>query len=186
MTGVKIGQPVTRNEDERFLTGLGRYVDDINLEGQARGVVLRSHYAHARINGIDASQALAMEGVLLVVTGEDWKKEGFGPMPTKTAIRKNRDGSNLSEPPRHCLAIDRVRYVGEPVAFVVAETEQIARDACELIKVDLEPLEAVTDAVKAISRVTCASISNWGTGKERKRPLAKRKTSSLWIWRTIG
>jgi carbon-monoxide dehydrogenase large subunit len=151
MTGVKIGQSVVRNEDERFLTGLGRYIDDINLEGQTRGVFLRSDYAHARINDIDISQALAMEGVLLVVTGEDWIKEGFGPMPTKTAVRKNRDGSDLSEPPRHCLAIDRVRYVGEPVAFVVAETELIARDACELIEVGLEPLEAVTDAVKALA-----------------------------------
>ena len=151
MTGVKIGQPVTRSEDERFLTGRGQYIDDINLEGQARGVVLRSDHAHARIKNIDASQALAMEGVLLVVTGEDWMKEGFGPMPTKTAVRKNRDGSELSEPPRHCLAIDRVRYVGEPVALVVAETEQIARDALELIEVDLEPLEAVTDPIKALA-----------------------------------
>ena len=114
MTDVTIGQPVKRSEDERFLTGRGRYIDDINLEGQARAAVLRSVYAHADIKNIDASEALAMEGVLLVVTGEDWIAEGFGPMPTKTAVRKNRDGSELSEPPRHCLAIDRVRYVGEP------------------------------------------------------------------------
>ncbi|MAF96034.1 MAG: carbon monoxide dehydrogenase [Rhodospirillaceae bacterium] len=151
MTDVAIGQPVKRSEDERFLTGRGRYIDDINLEGQARAAVLRSVHAHADIKNIDASQALAMEGVLLVVTGQDWIAEGFGPMPTKTAVRKNRDGSELSEPPRHCLAIDRVRYVGEPVALVVAETDQIARDALDLINVDYESLDAVTDAVKALT-----------------------------------
>ena len=151
MTDVTIGQPVRRSEDERFLTGRGRYIDDINLEDQARAVVLRSVYAHACIKNIDVSGALAMEGVLLVVTGEDWIAEGFGPMPTKTAIRKNRDGSELSEPPRHCLAIGRVRYVGEPVALVVAETDQIARDALDLIDVDYESLDAVTDAVEALA-----------------------------------
>jgi carbon-monoxide dehydrogenase large subunit len=151
MTDVTIGQPVRRSEDERFLTGRGRYIDDINLEGQARAVVLRSVYAHACIKNIDVSGALAMEGVLLVVTGEDWIAEGFGPMPTKTAIRKNRDGSELSEPPRHCLAIGRVRYVGEPVALVVAETDPIARDALDLIDVDYESLDAVTDAVEALA-----------------------------------
>ncbi|MCH7833044.1 MAG: xanthine dehydrogenase family protein molybdopterin-binding subunit, partial [Proteobacteria bacterium] len=152
MTDVTIGQPVRRSEDERFLTGRGRYIDDINLEGQARAVVLRSVYAHADIKNIDASEALAMEGVLLVVTGQDWIAEGFGTMPTKTAVRKNRDGSELSEPPRHCLAIDRVRYVGEPVALVVAETDQIARDALDLIDVDYESLNAVTNAVKALAQ----------------------------------
>lgn len=151
MTDVAIGQSVRRSEDERFLTGRGRYIDDINLEGQARAAVLRSVYAHAYIKNIDASQALAMEGVLLVVTGEDWIAEGFGPMPTRTAVRKNRDGSELSEPPRHCLAIDRVRYVGEPVALVVAETDPIARDALDLIDVDYESLDAVTDAVEALA-----------------------------------
>ena len=151
MTDVTIGQPVRRSEDERFLTGRGRYIDDINLEGQARAVVLRSVYAHADIKNIDASEALAMDGVLLVVTGADWIAEGFGPMPTKTAVRKNRDGSELSEPPRHCLAIDRVRYVGEPVALVVAETDTIARDALDLIDVDYESLDAVTNAVKTLA-----------------------------------
>ncbi len=151
MTNVTIGQPVRRSEDERFLTGRGRYIDDINLEGQARAAVLRSVYAHAEIKNIDASEALAMEGVLLVVTGQDWIAEGFGTMPTKTAVRKNRDGSELSEPPRHCLAIDRVRYVGEPVALVVAETDRIARDALDLIDVDYESLDAVTNAVEALA-----------------------------------
>jgi len=146
-----IGDALHRAEDARFLTGKGTYIDDINLDDQARGVVLRSPHAHAKINSIDAAEALSVDGVLLIVSGSDWIAEGFGAMPTKSASRKNRDGSDLSEPPRHCLAIDRARYVGEPVAFVVAETEQIARDALELIEIDYEPLPAVADAIKALA-----------------------------------
>ncbi|PPR65113.1 MAG: Carbon monoxide dehydrogenase large chain, partial [Alphaproteobacteria bacterium MarineAlpha3_Bin1] len=78
MTDVSIGQAVKRAEDERFLTGQGNYIDDINLDGQARAAVLRSPHAHARINGIDASAAEAMDGVLLVITGRQWVAEGMG------------------------------------------------------------------------------------------------------------
>jgi carbon-monoxide dehydrogenase large subunit len=145
-----MGESVRRSEDFRFLTGRGRFIDDINLDGQAHGVILRSMYAHARIRGIDASAALALPGVLLVVTGDDWKREGFGHIPTKTAVRKNRDGSDFKEPPRHCLALDRVRYTGEPVALVVAESASIATEALELIEVDYDPLPAVTDPFKAL------------------------------------
>ncbi|MCH7929567.1 MAG: xanthine dehydrogenase family protein molybdopterin-binding subunit, partial [Proteobacteria bacterium] len=93
MTRVEIGQAVRRQEDFRFLTGRGRYIDDIDMEGQARGVVLRSSHAHAVINSIDVADALEAPGVLLIVTGRDWIAEGFGPMPTKSGVRKNRDGS---------------------------------------------------------------------------------------------
>jgi len=146
----RIGDSIPRTEDRRFLTGRGRYIDDITLDGQAVAAVLRSPYAHAVINGIDATDALALAGVLAVVTADDWKKEGFGPIPTKSAVRNNRDGSELAEPPRHCLAMDRARYVGEPVALVVAETQAIALDALELVDVDYAPLDAVVDPVKAL------------------------------------
>lgn len=146
----EIGQALRRNEDIRFLTGKGTFIDDLSMEGQAHAAVLRSPHPHALIKGIDATEALALPGVLLVVTGEDWKREGFGPMPTKSAVRKNRDGSDFSEPPRHCLAMDRVRHVGEAVALVVAESAILATEALDLIQVDFEPLEAVTDPVKAL------------------------------------
>src|SRR3990167_1096197 len=146
-----IGESVLRHEDARFLTGRGTYVDDITLPNQAFAAVLRSPHAHARINGIDASAALAIPGVLLVVTGEDWLREGFGPIPTKSAVNKKRDGSPLNEPPRHCLAIGKARHVGEAVALVVAETVNIALDALDLIEVDYKPLPAVTDAKAALA-----------------------------------
>lgn len=150
MTNPRIGDAVTRTEDQRFLTGRGAYIEDISMEGQAYASVLRSYEAHARITAIDVAGATELPGVLLVITGDDWQQEGFGPIATKSAVRTNRDGSPLAEPPRHCLAIDRVRYVGEPVALVVAETQQIASEAVALIEVDYDPLPAVTDPVAAL------------------------------------
>ncbi|RMF05121.1 MAG: xanthine dehydrogenase family protein molybdopterin-binding subunit, partial [Alphaproteobacteria bacterium] len=150
MEKYSIGQPVRRKEDVRFLTGTGTYIDDIGEENLAHAVVLRSPHAHARIAGIDSSDAAAMPGVLTIITGEDWVAEGFGTLPTKSGVNKKRDGTPLNEPPRHCLAIDRVRYVGEPVALVVAETLEQARDAAEAVFVDYEELEAVVDPVRAM------------------------------------
>ncbi|HBC09569.1 MAG TPA: carbon monoxide dehydrogenase, partial [Rhodospirillaceae bacterium] len=150
MSNVKIGESLKRFEDQRFLTGHGRYIDDINLDGQARAVVVRAAYAHAIINAIDTSAAMAMDGVLLVVTRDDWLREGFKPMPTKSGVKNNADGTPLKEPPRHALAIDRVRYVGEPVALVVAETLGQAQAAAEMVDIDYEELPAVTDPVEAL------------------------------------
>ncbi|HEX9702696.1 MAG TPA: xanthine dehydrogenase family protein molybdopterin-binding subunit [Rhodospirillales bacterium] len=151
MKSPAIGDSVRRTEDLRFLTGRGRYIDDITLPNQAYAAVVRSPHAHARINGIDAKAALAIPGVLLVVTAEDWKREGFGPIPTKSAVNKKRDGTPLNEPPRHCLAMDKARHVGEAVALVVAETANIALDALDVIEVDYEPLPAVTTAEAALA-----------------------------------
>ena len=150
MSNVKIGESVRRFEDLRFVTGHGRYIDDVNLDNQARAVVVRSPYAHAVIKGIDTTAAMEADGVLLIVTPDDWKREGFKPMPTKSAVKTNSDGSPLKEPARHCLAMDRARYVGEPVALVVAETLAQAKAAAELVEVDYEELPAVVDPVKAI------------------------------------
>lgn len=145
-----IGQPVRRKEDVRFLTGTGTYIDDINRDNQAHAVVVRSPYAHAKILEINTDDAKEMPGVLLIVTGEDWKREGFQPMPTKSAVNKKKDGTPLNQPPRHCFAFDKVRYVGEPVALIVAETREQAVDAAEVLEVDYEELPAVTDQVKAL------------------------------------
>ena len=145
-----IGENQRRVEDFRFLTGHGTYIDDINLENQAHGMVLRSPEAHADIKSIDVSEARALDGVLLVVTGEDWKVAGYGPIPTKSGVRKFIDGADMKEPPHHVFAIDRVRYVGQPVALVVAETLDICRDALELIDVEYDSLPSVTHQSEAI------------------------------------
>src|SRR5262245_38305473 len=136
-----IGQAVPRFEDPRLLRGGGWYVDDVNLPGMAFGVVLRSPHAHARIRKIDTTAAKAAPGVLCVLTGEDWIKSGWGDMPVP-ATHKQRDGSTNFRPPYPALVKDTVRFVGDYVAFVVAETKSQAMDACELIEVDYEPLPA--------------------------------------------
>ncbi len=145
-----IGQPVRRKEDVRFLTGKGTYIDDISHDNLAHAVVLRSLHAHAKILKLDTSEAENMPGVLAIVTGKDWVREDFQPMPTKSAVNKKIDGTPLNQPPRHAIAIDRVRYVGEPVALIVAETVSQAQDAAEVVEVDYEELDAVTDQVKAL------------------------------------
>jgi carbon-monoxide dehydrogenase large subunit len=143
-----IGQPVTRFEDVRFLRGEGRYLSDIDLPGQAYAVVLRSPHAHARIKGLDTSPARAAPGVLAIYTAADYAADGLGG-PKATMPRKKADGSPMFAPQRPALCIDRVRYVGDPVAFVVAETLAQAKDAAELVEVDYEPLPSVTETAKA-------------------------------------
>ena len=141
-----IGRRVARKEDLRFLTGRGRFTDDLAEPGTARALMVRSPHPHARILDVDTSQALAMAGVLAVLTGQD--VEGtIGPVPTlaRTApfARLNRDGSPMPDPCQPALAATKARYAGEPVAVVVAETEAAARDAAEAIAVEYEPLPAV-------------------------------------------
>lgn len=145
-----IGESQRRMEDFRFLTGKGNYIDDMNLPNQAYAMVLRSPEAHADIKSIDASEALALDGVLAVITGEEWKAAGYGPIPTKSGVRKFKDGSDLKEPPHHPIAIDRVRYVGQPVALIVAENLDICRDALELIEVEYNSLPSVSHQSEAI------------------------------------
>ncbi len=145
MTKFGIGQSATRVEDPRLLTGGGRYTDDTRINGAAaRAHVLRSPHAHAVIGKLDASAAKKAPGVLLVLTGEDVKAAGFGDLPCLIPIQ-NRDGSMRGDTPRPMLAQGRVRHVGDPVALVVAETLEQARDAAELIEVDYDPLPAVVD-----------------------------------------
>ena len=145
-----IGQPVKRFEDLTLITGAGRYTDDIVLDNMAYAYVLRASVAHAIVARIDTSAARAMPGVLLVLTGEDVVARGLGEIPCMAPLT-NRDGSPRHNTPRPVLAVGRVRHVGEPVAFVVAETLHQARDAAETITVEYESLPAVVDATAAMA-----------------------------------
>jgi len=145
-----LGQAVPRTEDPRLLTGRGRYTDDFVLPRLAHANVLRSPHAHARIRSIDVRAARQMPGVLAVLTGEDWAAEKFGG-PRPIIPRQRRDGSPMFVPPRPALAEDRAMLVGDPVAFIVAESVDLAKDAAERITVEYEPLLSVTATEKALS-----------------------------------
>lgn len=140
-----IGQPVRRKEDVRFITGKGRFTDDVNLPGQAYGYVVRSPHAHAKILSIDVEEAKAAPGVIAVLTGADAKADGIPKLPCQVAV-PGADGEKLFDPGREVLQTERVRYVGDPVAFVVAESAVAARDAAELVFVEYEDLPAVARA----------------------------------------
>ena len=142
-----IGQPVTRFEDPRLLRGEGRFVHDVALPGQLHAVLLRSPHAHARIVSIDARAAVAAPGVAAVFTGEDYAREGFGG-PSPTLKRTRPDGSPMFWRAQAALARERVRYVGDPVAMVVAGTLGEAKDAAELVEVEYEALPAVTSTAE--------------------------------------
>src|SRR6267142_410479 len=142
-----IGQSVSRFEDPRLLRGGGRYVGDMVLPGMVFGYVLRSPHAHARIRSIDTNKAKVAPGVLAVLTGEDWQASGWGDLPVPDGL-KRRDGS-VFRPPYPALTKERVRWVGDYVAFVVAEGLHQAMDAAELIAVDYEPLPATVSTAQA-------------------------------------
>lgn len=148
MTPDGIGAPLLRKEDQRFLTGKGRYTDDINRHGQTYGVFVRSPHAHARINGIDTSAAEAAEGVLGVFTGEHLKADGLGGLICGWMIT-SKDGNPMKAGAHPALADGKVRYVGDHVAYVVAETLAQARDAAEMVEVDYDVLDATVDVATA-------------------------------------
>ncbi len=143
-----VGQPVPRQEDPTLLKGEGRYSDDVNLENQVYCVMVRSQMAHGIIKGIDTEEARRMPGVLGVWTGADLNAAGYGALKTVMMVPQ-RDGSQMKTPTRYSLATDKVRFAGDPVAFVVAETQAQARDAAEAVFVDIESLPAVTEAREA-------------------------------------
>ncbi len=153
MTGAAsegIGASVRRKEDLRFLTGRGRFVGDIDVAGAACARIVRSPHAHARIRGIDSAQAMAVAGIVAVLTGEDMAADGIGSMPCMWAITSG-DGTAMAEPPRWALARGTVRHVGEPVAVVVAETADAAADGAERLDIDYETLAAVVSAKEALA-----------------------------------
>jgi aerobic carbon-monoxide dehydrogenase large subunit len=143
-----IGQPVPRFEDPRLVKGHGRYISDMVFPGMAFGYVLRSPHAHARIRAIDTSKADAVPGVLAVLTGADYKAAGFGDLPVPGGL-KRRDGATGYRPRYPALVEDRVRMIGDYVAFVVAENYYQAIDAAELVEVDYEPLPAIASTADA-------------------------------------
>jgi carbon-monoxide dehydrogenase large subunit len=143
-----IGQPVPRFEDPRLLRGEGRFVNDVNLAGQAHAYVLRSPHAHARIRSIDIAAALTAPGVLAVLTGDDVARDGLG-MPAMPLKRTRPDGSPMFAPGQPALVRGRVRHVGDRVALIVAETAAQAKDAAERIVVDYEALPSVTATADA-------------------------------------
>src|SRR5438128_10678998 len=143
-----VGQPVRRKEDDTLVRGKGRYTDDFTLPGQAYCWMVRSSHAHGIIRGIDTAAAKAMPGVLGVWTGKDLEAAGYNPFTCGLPM-KSLDGSPLMHTNRKALSTDKVRFVGDPVAFVVAETLAQARDAAEAVELDIEPLPAVTNAEEA-------------------------------------
>src|SRR5436305_3827747 len=143
-----IGQPVPRSEDPVLLRGEGRYSDDVSLPGQAYAAIVRSHYAHGIIRGIDTAAARAMPGVLAVYTAADLAAGGIGPLPARQ-VMNNRDGTPMLQPARYVLATDKVRHVGEAVAAVIADSVAAAKDAAEAVVVDIEPLPAVSEPSEA-------------------------------------
>ncbi len=143
-----LAQPVRRVEDPRLLKGAGRYTDDITLPGMLAGVVLRSPHAAATINGIDAATARTLPGVRAIYTAADYRADGIGSLPCATPVT-NRDGSDMASPPHPVLADGAVRHVGDPVAFIVADTAKQARDAADAILVDYAILPSCTDLARA-------------------------------------
>jgi carbon-monoxide dehydrogenase large subunit len=144
-----IGKAVRRTEDLRFITGRGQYTDDLSRRHTAYAAMVRANVAHARIRSIDTASARAAPGVIAVFTGADLAADKVGGLPCGWAV-KNRDGSGQAEPPHPALQAERVRYVGDHVAVVIAETDAQARAAAELVSVEYEELPAVVDAREAL------------------------------------
>ena len=142
------GQSIRRLEDERFLTGRGRFTDDVNRADQLHVQVIRSPHAHARIVRIDTDAALGVPGVLGVFDAAHLRADGIGPLPCTTKVATS---GPMLVPERTALATGRARHVGEPVAFVVAESLAAARDAAELVAVDYDPLPCVVDTRTAMN-----------------------------------
>ena len=169
-----IGQPVRREEDLRLLKGRGRYVDDVREPIEARGYVLRSPHAHARIASLDTTRGWAAPGVLAVLTGEDLRRRGLGTL-MPSVRRRRRNGAPAFVCPQPLLASGRVRYVGDPIAFIVAETLDQAKDAAELIDIEYEPLPAVISAEAAL---TLGAPAVWdenpGTRRSSMRPATRQ------------
>jgi aerobic carbon-monoxide dehydrogenase large subunit len=144
MTKFGLAQSVRRVEDPRLLKGGGRYTDDIVLPGMLHGIVVRSPHAAAKLGTIDTTAAASVAGVKAIYTASDLKADGIGPLPCAAPVQ-NRDGSDMANPPHFALAQGAVRHVGDPVAFILADTAAAARDAAELVVVDYDIQPSITD-----------------------------------------
>ncbi|WP_239025140.1 xanthine dehydrogenase family protein molybdopterin-binding subunit [Rhodoligotrophos defluvii] len=159
-----VGQAVRRREDERFLKGAGRYLDDMVLPDMVHAAVVRSPHAHARIRGIDLGDALAAPGVVAIYTAADVQAAGLGILPTVTGI-SGVDKDGIRHPPRYALTGGVVKHVGDPVAFVVAGTRQQARDAADRVIVEYEDLPAVTSTARALDADAPLVWPEFGTNR---------------------
>src|SRR6185437_11650936 len=148
-----IGARVKRKEDQRFLTGTGRYVDDLPLARATYAYFLRSPHAHAKINGIDISAAEKMPGVVAIFTGKDLVEAKVGGLICGWVV-KDKHGQPHKAPPHPVMAADTVRYVGDTVAMVIANSAAEARDAAEAIKVDYDVKPSNVDLGKALAKGT--------------------------------
>ena len=168
-----IGNPVKRKEDRRFTTGQGKYTDDVRYDNQAYAAFVRSPHAHARVKNIDTSAALAMEGVIDVLNGQQLTGDGIGNIICGWAIT-SKDGSPMNMGAWSALATEKVRYAGDAVAVVIAETQSLARIAAEAVEVDYEPLPVAAGIAAAIAdgapqihdNAPGNQIYDWGLGDE--------------------
>ena len=145
-----LGEPVPRKEDRRFITGTGRYVEDVQLPGMLHVAFVRSAHAHANIRGIDVERALAIPGVVAVITGDEWPELGAMLPELNGSVTLTSPYIDFLNVPPHVLFPKTVTYVGEQIAAVIAETSYIAADAVAEIEVDYEPLPAVADIETAL------------------------------------
>ena len=143
-----IGASVKRKEDARFITGAGRYTDDLGAPGQTYAAFARSPHARAALRAIDTAAAAATKGVVAVFTGADLQADGIGDLPCGWMV-KSKDGSDMAQPPHPPLAVARVNYVGEPYAVVIGESWEAARNGAEAVRVDFEELPPVVDLASA-------------------------------------
>jgi len=148
MTEPLLGRSINRLEDERFVRGRGRYIADLAAPNALHGVVVRSTHAHARIIAIRVDAARQIPGVAAVLTGFELASDNIGPLPC--AVTHIPGATPLVVPPCHALARDVVRFVGEPIAFVVADSAESARDAAEAVAVEYEPLPPVVSIADAV------------------------------------
>src|SRR5690606_1128043 len=181
-----IGARVVRKEDRRFITGAGRYVEDMVVPGMKHAVFVRSPHAHAQIKGIDVSRAKAMPGVIGVLTGKELKGDGIGNLICGWMIH-SKDGSPMKMGAWSPLAVDRVRYVGDAVAIVVADTKAQARDAAEAVEVTYKERKAVVDAAEAVRKgapqihpeAESNLIFDWDIGNAEKTAAAFAKAAHV-------
>jgi clan AA aspartic protease (TIGR02281 family) len=145
-----IGQAITRREDDRLLTGQGRFVDDIRLPNALHAMFVRSPHAHARVGAIDTAEARAVEGVVAILTGSDLQADGVAPFPPNPMLKPDAGGSAAAVP-LAALAADVVRFVGQPVAVVLAESRAAAERAANLVQVDYGVLPAVASPDAALA-----------------------------------
>ena len=177
--GDYIGQSVKRVEDKRFITGGGRYTDDITLPRMTYAAIVRSPHAHANITSVDTSAALAADGVVAAFVGSDLEAAGVGGLPCGWQV-DFKNGDQMKEPAHPVLAVGKVRHVGDPVAIVIAESREQAQDAAELVAVDYEVLDAAVDMLKAVADGAPQLFEDvpnnipfdWGLGDQEKTDAA--------------